>query len=156
MVLKGGVGAGLIQAPGHCHWPITVAVPQSRGGGSCCWNLSPSQPNNPFHLGSNLGRQERRGSCPPGRLGDPRAGPHLRTCWVAAHTTPHRRVRLSPLTRSGSTQAPWMLPSPRRRGGKERTGISATTLPDASPMCRGRVGADREPPWGFHTPLSHP
>lgn len=86
--------------------------------------------------------------------GYPRAGPSWRTCWAAAHTMPYRRVRAEPThtlwEHSGPVDA--AIPQPR---GKERTGISATTLPDASPLCRVGGGAEREPPLGSCTLLSH-
>lgn len=88
-------------------------------------------------------------------LGYPRAGPSWRTCWAAAHIMPHCRVRAEPThtlwEHTGAVGA--AIPQPR---GKERTGIPATTLPDASPLRRVGAGADREPPSGFLHPTVTP
>ena len=120
-----------------------VALQQrwGRAGSSCLQST-----NSTFHLWPNLGRQKRRGSCTPGRpwgiqglgqVGEP-AG-QLPTPCHTAESGP------SPLTRSRNTQALWMLQSPGE--GEGRTRIPAPSLPDASPVGRIGVRADRGSPW---------
>lgn len=109
--------------------------------------LTLTAPAPPSSRSPTLGGRRGEVRAPQGGPGDPRAGPSWRTCQAAAHTMPHCGVRAEPThtlrDHAGAVDA--AIPQPR---GKERTGISATTLPDASPICRLGMSEDREPPLG--------
>ena len=153
MVLTGGVGAGRSKPratiTGPSPWPCPRAEVGAVAAGICHLHC-PTAPSTGPTLGGRRGGvraleggsgsegwamlQNLPGNCPHHATLSSQAEP-THTLWERAHR--------------------W-CGCPGRSREKERTGISATPLPDASPVGPVGVGADGEPPWSFRTPLSRP